>query len=413
MKNIFLSLIFGLILAAPNATQGQTDNCITCHQDIEDEDGPSYKIVRDIHHQKGLSCADCHGGDPALDDMDDVRESRGYRGAPSHDEVPAFCARCHSDANYMHEHNPSLPTDQLEKYKTSVHGKRLFDSKDKKVANCISCHGVHEIGSSKMPHSATHPLNIPETCGSCHANVEYMAEYGIPTDQLSDYKESVHGHALLDKKDLGAPACNDCHGNHGAAPPGVSSLTAICGNCHALEEELFNASPHLEAYAENDFPMCETCHSNHKIEEPTDALVGIKEPSLCIECHEEGDGTRGLETARGIAFALKRISAAHKDAEKALQEAYVKGMLTTDEEFRIKEVEQILIQTRTLVHSYNLDSVLPKAEMGIQKADTVVANSAKLVDEYYFRRKGLGLATIFITIVVIALFIKIRDIERS
>lgn len=415
MKKIILALILGLILAALTFTlaQAQTDNCITCHQDMEDEDGPSYKFVRDIHGQEGLSCADCHGGDPSLDDMDDVRESPGYRGAPSRLEVPEFCARCHGDATYMRQHNPAMPTDQLEKYKTSVHGYKLFRQQDEKVANCVSCHGVHDIGSAKMPHSSTHPLNIPKTCGSCHADAEYMAGYGIPTDQLSDYEKSVHGHALLDRKDLGAPACNDCHGNHGAAPPGMSSVTAVCGNCHALEAELFAASPHMEAYAENDFPMCVTCHSNHNIEEPSDALVGIEEPSLCIECHEEGDGTRGLETARGIAFALKRISSSHKEARAALDDAYLKGMRTTDEEFRIKEVEQILIQTRTLVHSYNLDSVLPKAELGIEKADTVIANSAALIDEYYFRRKGLGLATIFITIVVVALFIKIRDIERA
>ena len=411
MKNIrsFLILVIGAALLGTSVDAAES-NCLTCHRDFEEDNGPSHKIARDIHFQKGLSCSDCHGGDPTLEDMDDVRESSGYRGVPSYKEIPEFCASCHSDAGYMHDHNPSLPTDQLQKYKTSVHGKRLLGEGDTRVANCVSCHSVHEIGSANMPHSSTYPLNLPYTCGRCHADPEHMAGYGIGTNQLADYLESVHGKALIERQDLGAPACNDCHGNHGAAPPGLSSLSAVCGNCHALEAELYNSSPHKTAFEENDFPMCETCHSNHKIIKPADVMVGSGEKALCSECHSKGDGTKGIETAEGISKAIAKLVSAHQEAGASLNLAIEKGMRTTDEEFRLKEVNQLLIQTRTLVHSYNLDSVLPKAEAGIQKADTVKNNSAMLVDEYYFRRKGLGIATLFITLMAVALWLKIRRI---
>ena len=65
-----------------------------------------------------------------------------------------------------------------------------------------------------------------------------MKEYGIPTDQYEKYSKSVHGVALLQKHDLGAPACNKCHGNHGATPPGVESISKVCGTCHALNADL-------------------------------------------------------------------------------------------------------------------------------------------------------------------------------
>jgi len=407
-KLVFILAAAALLVACP-ALVAQENNCLECHQSFEDEDdGPSYKIVRDVHSQRGLSCADCHGGDATLDDMDEVRELKGYRGVPSHLEVPNFCARCHSDASYMHEHNPALPVDQLDKYKTSIHGRRLFGKKDTKVANCISCHGVHDIGSAKMPHSSTHPLNIPQTCGRCHADEEYMADYSIETSQVNDYTQSVHGMALLQRKDLGAPACNDCHGNHGAAPPGVTSLSAVCGNCHALEAELFNSSPHKVAFEENDYPMCETCHSNHKIVKPLDDWVGTVEPALCINCHSENDGTGGFQTACGISQAITNLVIAHRKAKSVLGEAIEKGMMTTEEEFRLKEVDQVLIQTKTLVHAFNLDSVADKAEEGLKKAQEVETNSASLIDEYYFRRKWLGLATLFIAIVIISLYVKIR-----
>ncbi|MDF1544643.1 MAG: cytochrome c3 family protein [bacterium] len=409
MKTIRLILALVILALSPvDQIAAAESNCLTCHRDFEEDTGPSHKITRDVHFQKGLDCVSCHGGDPTLEDMDDVRESKGYRGVPDHREVPQFCASCHSDAAYMRGHNPALPTDQLQKYKTSVHGELLFGKNDSKVANCISCHTVHEIGSAKMPHSSTHPLNIPFTCGKCHSDADYMAAYDISTSQLDDYRASVHGMALLERQDLGAPACNDCHGNHGAAPPGTSSLSAVCGNCHALEAELYNLSPHKNAFEENDFPMCETCHSNHRIIKPYDAMVGSDDTALCSECHSHVDGTKGLETAEGISMAIAELVAAHDQAREVLEDAIEKGMMTTDEEFRLKEVDQLLIQTRTLVHSYSLDSVLPKAEAGIQKADSVKTNSASLIDEYYFRRKGLGIATLFITLLALALWLKIR-----
>ena len=411
MKKIFVSILI-LLFVIPSL-YAVDNNCITCHQDLEEEDGPSYLISRDIHFQKGLGCTACHGGDPTLDDMDDVRESKGYRGIPDHREVPNFCADCHSDASYMHEHNPSLPTDQLDKYKTSTHGRKLFGEKDNKVANCISCHSVHQIAGADLPFSSIHPLNIPATCGKCHNDSEYMADYNISTTQLDDYKQSVHGTALLDREDLGAPACNDCHGNHGAAPPGVASLSAVCGNCHALEAELFNDSPHKTAFAENDFPMCESCHSNHLIVKPNDAMVGTGDDALCSECHSADDGTIGFETASIISDAIGQLVAAHDEAKTVLDEANLKGMMTTDEEFRLNEVNQALIQARTLVHAYSSDSILPKIEEGLQKADSVKMNSASLIDEYYFRRKGLGFASLFITLLAVALYMKIRKIEKK
>lgn len=411
IKKYILFLFVSFFIAG--WTLATENNCLNCHSDFEDDNGPSHLISKDIHFQKGLGCVGCHGGDETLDDMDKVRKVKDWRGVPNHLEVPEFCARCHSDAKYMHDHNPSLPTDQLAKYKTSIHGQRLFQKHDMKVANCISCHTVHEINSAKLPYSSTYPQNIPNTCGKCHDNAEYMKPYNLPTTIVEDYKASVHGQDLLVNGDLGAPACNSCHGNHGAAPPGVTSLSAVCGNCHAIESELFDASPHKVAFEEMDYPMCVTCHSNHRIVKPDDRWVGTKKPAVCIECHSADDGTTGLKTAAGIRKALVEIKAAHDSAKVKLDDAIEKGMMTTDEEFRLKEVNQDIIKTRTLLHSFALDSVLPKAEQGILKADTVKANSEALINEYYFRRKGLGIATLFFTLLVIGLYLKLRKTEKK
>ncbi len=76
-KLVFILAAAALLVACP-ALMAQENNCLKCHQSFEDEDdGPSYKIVRDVHSQRGLSCADCHCGDATLDDMDEVREVKG------------------------------------------------------------------------------------------------------------------------------------------------------------------------------------------------------------------------------------------------------------------------------------------------------------------------------------------------
>lgn len=380
---------------------------------FEDEDGPAHLFSRDIHNQQGLDCNDCHGGDPTLDDMEEVRESADFRGVPGHLEVPDFCARCHSDPNYMRDHNPALPIDQLEKYKTSVHGRRLFEHDDKKVADCVSCHTAHEIGDPKMPHSTTFPQNLPSVCASCHSDEEYMAEYGIPTDQYSDYVESVHGMSLLEGDDLSAPACNDCHGNHGAAPPGVSHLSAVCGQCHAIEANLFSDSPHFEAFQEYDFPMCETCHGNHRIKSPGDTMIGYEDPGVCGACHDPDEATAAPAAIDTMRQSITQLTRMYDSAQAVLSQAEEKGMLTTDERFLMKDVNQAIISARTAVHSFRADSVTSITSTGTSTASQVVAQAKELIDEYYYRRTGFVIATVIITILAILLYLKIRRMEKK
>jgi predicted CXXCH cytochrome family protein len=409
-------VILGIAFCAPSAftaDPSHQSNCITCHKETDDEGGASHYFEKDIHFQSGVGCQDCHGGDPALDDMDAVRESKGFRGVPDRLAIPEFCARCHSDAAYMHEHNPSLPTDQLDKYKTSIHGINLFTKKDHKVATCVSCHTAHRIANAKLPYSTTYAPNIPATCGKCHSDKEYMAEYGIPTDMEKLYTESVHGKALFEKKDLSAPACNDCHGNHGAAPPGVASIGVVCGTCHAIEAGLFEISPHMAAFTENDLPMCETCHSNHGIKKPSDKLIGLKEGQLCAECHADGDGSIASNTIDSMSMMLAHLVRENDSATALVADAGQRGMMIVDEEFALKEIDQLMIQVRSSVHAFTLDTLKPYYEQGVAKTKAVQAAAVGLIDEYYFRRTGLGISSIIITLLAVALWLKIRAIEKQ
>ena len=312
----------------------------------------------------------------------------------------------------MRTYNPSLPVDQMEKYRTSVHGMKHAKG-DVKVAECASCHGSHGIRSVNDARSTIYPSNLPATCATCHSNAKYMAQYKIPTDQFEKYQKSVHGEALLVKKDLSAPACNDCHGNHGATPPGIQSISKVCGTCHALNAELFSASPHKKAFDEKNLPECETCHSNHEILHATDDLVGTSPPAVCVRCHSETNNTKGFHVAKIMRSLIDSLKEEQKLAEELISDAEQKGMEVSEPKFKLREAHQARLESRTMVHSFNEEQFRGVVSKGITVAELVQGEAQSSIDEYYFRRKGLGIATIIITILAIALYRYIRRLETE
>ena len=95
-----------------------------------------------------------------------------------------------------------------------------------------------------------------------------------PTEQFQKYKTSVHAQMLYEKQDMSAPTCNDCHGNHGATPPGIASVANVCGQCHARQAELFQTSPHKAAFDQQD--LAEITHPDY----PGERLIVCKNPLL-------------------------------------------------------------------------------------------------------------------------------------
>ncbi len=393
----------------------QENSCVSCHLDLGDElAAPVEGMKKDVHAEKGLLCADCHGGDPkaGLDgDMEAaMNPAKGYVGAPERAEIPAFCARCHSNPSYMRKYNPRVQTDQYERYKTSMHGKRLARGDDK-VATCIDCHGVHGIRPADDARSPVYPMNIPETCGRCHANAEYMAPYGIPTNQVAAYKSSVHGKTLLDKGDLAAPACNDCHGNHGANPPGAPSIAYICGQCHLNNAELFLKSPHKAAFDELGLPECETCHGNHAIKPPTDDMLGAGPQSVCTDCHEPD--SKGYLAAVTMRLEIDKLKGVITQADSLLSVAERAGMEVSDPKFELNDADDALIKARTEIHSLSVQQVRKVIADGMKKASDALLAGRQALKDLQFRRKGLAISTVFILLLAWGLYLKIKDVDRK
>ncbi len=389
-------------VAAPETT------CITCHSVLEGKlADPVKNFESDIHRQAGLSCADCHGGDPADKSMDSMSPAKGFRATPRKAQVPEFCARCHSDIAYMHRFNPKMRADQLSQYLTSVHGRRLKQG-DTKVAACVDCHSVHDTLPAGDTRSPVHPVNIAATCARCHASEEHMRGYNIPTDQVASYEKSVHAE-ILAQGDTAAPTCATCHGNHGATPPGVSSVANVCGTCHVFFQQLFTKSPHQPAFAAMGLPGCVQCHSNHRIVKPSDDWVGVGQDSTCVACHSEGD--KGYTAAQKIAGDLAKLKTRLASAQEILDTAERSGMEVSSAKVELATAHETLIKARVNVHTFDDGEVQKLTDEGAQVSEKAYQAGVAALHERDVRRKGLGVSLIAIVLAISGLYLKIRQIE--
>ena len=385
------------------------DNCVICHKEMDYM--PDNYSNLDIHMREGVSCSGCHGGDPtSADEEKAMSRAKGFVGAPGITDIPKFCGKCHSSIEYMRTYRPRIATDQVTQYYTSVHGMRLKKG-DTNVATCVSCHSSHSILPATDTRSTVHAFNIPATCNTCHGDAALMSKYGISSDQYKDYSQSVHGKALLEDRDIGAPSCNDCHGNHGATPPNVESISHVCGTCHVNNMNYFQASVMAEPFEDMEFHACEQCHGNHLIKKTNDNMVGVGEESLCTDCHSKGDA--GYENAEAIYSNLHNLSSLYDSAKTKSVDVKVKGMNDIDIEFKLKDAHQSLIQARTLVHTFDTVKVKAKTDEGAADAEEALKLANIEIDEYFTRRYGYGIATIIFLVLAVALYLKIKGLGKD
>ncbi len=388
------------------------DGCATCHLEIGDERlaKPVKDYAGDIHKAKGFGCVACHGGDAKAAGLEAMDPAKGYIGKPAHQQTIQVCGRCHSDARFMKQYNPSLRVDQVAEYATSVHGRRLRELGDPKVATCASCHRPHAIKPKSDPASSIHPTRVAETCGACHADAKHMAGYKIPTDQLEKYRQSIHWKTMSVKGDLSAPTCNSCHGNHGAAPPGISWVGNVCGQCHTVMAELFAKSVHARVFAQMGVPGCATCHNNHDIQPASTEMIGLGDKAVCAQCHAAEDkGGKTATEMRGLIDSLRRE---HGKAHALLEHAEAAGMEVSQARFDLNGANDALVKARTAVHAFRLEAVKKETEAGLAISAKAHARGERALDELQFRRKGLGVSLAIILVLIAGLVVKIRQIER-
>ena len=390
-----------IALSTPAGVYAQESSCVTCHADLEDEDltPPVEDWMAGVHAAAGIECHTCHGGDPTIADEESM-ETEDFSGAPSTTEIPELCGSCHSDPDRMRKYN--LRIDEYDLFKRSGHGRALYERGDTKVATCVSCHGSHKILKKSDSESTVHYTNIPETCGKCHSDAEYMKEYDLPTDQVSQYNNSYHAkimHGEIPGKNPAlAPTCASCH-SHSPLLPGAADIPDICGRCHGVTANYFKSGPHFVSLSDSGKPRCIDCHGNHEILYPTSEMLAGSEEGHCGSCHEEG--SVGSQTGQEIKSLLETAEGMKLSMEKDLEELEHSGRNLSDLQTLSESARTSLTEVLPITHTLSVERIKEKTDSVLENAETHFQIVEEFEEELTSRRNIL---LVLLTLVLLNAF---------
>jgi cytochrome b subunit of formate dehydrogenase len=331
MKNIprrfcrLIPLVFALCVSAawcapssatPSAVSSGLDDagCLTCHA----QDQPAIKVddangkKRALHAVQAdrfaasvhatLKCVDCH---------QNISDSKAQH---QRGNVPAAeCKQCHQtlwenaakEGKQADKPGLGFVASQIESQKRSIHAAVDKDDPSKTNATCASCHDSHAIVRTKpgTPEHDRARLAVPARCGTCHE------------EHLEDYSGSVHGKAVIDKKDAKAAICTDCHNPMGIDRTGKDEakkgMLAACSNCHKENAKSYRDTYHgqITTLGYTKTAMCFNCHGSHDLRSPKDPKSKVHPDNrlkTCQKCHKEATAGFATYEPHGHAHDFKR-----------------------------------------------------------------------------------------------------------
>jgi formate dehydrogenase gamma subunit len=259
--------------------------------------GPHKDYDHSFHAQaisngnRAATCLDCHTNNR---DMTTILPASDPRSTINRSNVADTCGRCHGDKSVMQ--GSGISNQPFLSYRESVHAIAISRG-NLKAAVCTDCHNSHNIEPASNSQSSIAKVNIPTTCGKCHAA------------EATEFMQSIHGQAVA-RGVSRSPACTDCHGihnilvpvDHETRAPTTALGTDSCAKCHegvTLTQEFGIAGERVSSYKESYHGLasqfgskvvanCASCHGVHNILPSSDPRSMISAPNLsrtCGQCH--------------------------------------------------------------------------------------------------------------------------------
>lgn len=277
------------------ADGAQVQACGKCHyQEKEHFVASAHGRAFATHEQNAPDCLTCH--------RDPIVPPTGEKAALSQKLTQTKqCESCHVGKENVVKQ--ALRGNKfVESFDHSVHGAALQKG-EAKAANCVDCHGAHEMNRAMAANARVNKLHVAATCAQCHQ------------DRATEFNESVHAKALR-RGNLDSPACTDCHGEHEilakkdpTSPVHDTNVAQqVCANCHAslkLTRKYGIAANTFSTFSDSfhglavrggsvEVVNCASCHSSHAIKSQNDPASTISKQNLahtCGKCHP-GANTR-------------------------------------------------------------------------------------------------------------------------
>lgn len=295
--------------------------CLACHANASTLKLPSGEdlylgidaehYARSVHGSGGYLCTQCHTT------------------ISSYPHAPLQAQNLRDVAIQNYELCKTCHADKYELSIDSTHQKALRAG-NREAAVCSDCHDPHTQERILDPKTnQTLPsahLLIPQTCARCHSAI------------YDQYKQSVHGLALVDEKNPDVPTCIDCHGVHKIADPTSAAFRlnspSICAKCHtdaAMMAKYGISTAVLTTYLADFHGSTVTLFEKQTPDQLTNKPV-------CIDCHgfhdikKASDPEKGLQVRQNL---LVKCQSCHPDANANFSEAWLSHYTPNREKYPI------------------------------------------------------------------------------
>lgn len=348
--------------AMPHRQPMTSVNCLSCHEDLGSSHAFHPKIgeLDQPETAPGLNCVGCHGGHEVTGTTDER-----FAFAPA--QQSQACGQCHAEAtrHFLHSahgqetglpypdcltcHRTDLvnghePTRELKisqsklcmschvdepataartrmqggfvaSWGRSVHGQAL-ENGNARAANCVDCHGSHDMSKAMVADSLVNKLHIPQTCQRCHEA------------ESREFMTGSHGQALYNGE-MESPVCTDCHGEHAIfSPKDPQSLASsrnlsaeLCGDCHGsvkLTRRYGISSDRFKTFADSFHGLavrggsvsvvnCASCHGAHSVLRSNNPLSPVHKDNLAKTCGHCHPGANELFAVGSVHVSLSPI----------------------------------------------------------------------------------------------------------
>ncbi len=282
--------------------------CTGCH---DPHTSPSEKLLKQYTHppfQEG-SCEACHEG---AGEGGALAKATGF-GLPANSNE--LCLSCHDDkeSGEGHQHAEGVLCTSCHTPHASTNEFLLKGSSDL----CLSCHAkILEVPTAEGGGPMLHQPIKSDGCLKCHKMHEPVGKKYLAADE-NELCGSCHESVKERKGDLALHSpfkkgkCSSCHETHASGNEHLlkRSPEKICRTCHSLTSKKMRAK-HQEMQLKG--AGCITCHDPHSMKAAGSKLIppnrhapmaegdcsachdvleqGKFDNSLCLECHDEGDG---------------------------------------------------------------------------------------------------------------------------
>lgn len=270
--------------------QKTEEYCLSCHSNPDlTKTLPSGEVLSlyvdpemlrsSLHSPAGIECEACHTQITTFPHPEISYQSRRELARSYY----LACQKCHSD--------------QYARTQDSIHA-RVAEGGNLQAPICTDCHGAHNVQAVERARTW-----ISTTCSHCHTQI------------YAEYKDSVHGSALIEEDNPDVPVCTTCHGVHNIQDPRTAQFRVaepdLCASCHANAElmakyglsadvyALYSTSWHgvdVTVYKANwptiwhESAVCSDCHGIHNIRPTDDPASSVNPQNLlatCQKCHPQ------------------------------------------------------------------------------------------------------------------------------